>query len=46
MGFSLHAYAPLVIPCDDTRIVVEHRKEPIDFLLHVVRWLHDVRLED
>ncbi len=45
MGLGLHAYAPLVVPSDDPRIVVEDRQKPVNLLLHVVCGLHDVRFE-
>ena len=45
MRLCLHAYAPSVVPSNDAGIVVEHRKKPINVLLHVVRWLHDVGFE-
>ena len=43
--FCFHADAPRVVPSDDAGIVVKHRKQPVNLLLHVVGGLHDVRLE-
>ena len=41
----LHAQAPVVIPGDDSGIVVEHAQQPVDLLGDIEGGLHDVRLE-
>ena len=46
VGFSLHAHAPRIVPCDHSGVVVKHRKKPINLLLHVVCRFHDVGFED
>ena len=46
MGFRFHAHAPLIVPSNDAGVVVEHREKPVDLVLHVMRWLHDVRFEE
>ena len=36
VGFSLHAHAPRIVPCNHPGVVVKDRKKPINLLLHVV----------
>ena len=45
MRLGLHANAPRVIPCNNAGIVVKHREQPVNVVLHVVSGFHDVRFE-
>ena len=42
---GLHAQAPIVVPCDDSGVVMEHAQKPIDLLLDIEGRSHDVGFE-